>query len=162
MESLELQPLSTIIAHDVSLSLDMTMRPPLHQHLLSTHQQWNKSTNTGTTTNRDWTGAYPAKIVVYVNAMICVMLTLTLLFSNSRTRHIHIHNKLQHHVVGFNYLHLPPRCLTLPLNQGLPFSSFTPSQFYQFFSQLAQFPGTLCAWHLKRWAQIDIQLSMLA
>lgn len=47
------QPLSTIIAHDVSLSLDMTMRPPLHQHLLSTHQQWNKSTNTGTTTNRD-------------------------------------------------------------------------------------------------------------
>ena len=32
-------------------------------------------------------------------------------------------------------------CVMLPLNQGLPFSSFTPSQFYQFFSQLSQFPG---------------------
>jgi len=47
------QPLSTIIAHDVSLSLDMTVRPPLHQHLLSACQQWNKSTDTDTATDRD-------------------------------------------------------------------------------------------------------------
>ena len=47
------QPLSTIIAHDVSLSLDNTMRPPLHQHLLSAPQQWNECTDADTATNRD-------------------------------------------------------------------------------------------------------------
>ncbi len=136
----------------------MTMHPPLHQCLLSACQQWNESTDADTATDGDWTGAYPAKIVVYVYATICVMLTLTILFSNSRTHHICVLNKLRHHVVGFNYQHLPPYYLILPLNQGLPFSFFTPSQFYQFFSQLAQFPGALCAWHLKRWAQIDIPI----
>jgi hypothetical protein len=51
--SKEGQPLSTIIAHDVSLGLDKTMCPPLRQCLLSTHQQWNKSTDADTATDGD-------------------------------------------------------------------------------------------------------------
>ena len=47
------QPLSTIIAHDVSLGLDNTMRPQLHQRLLSARQQWNESTDADTATDRD-------------------------------------------------------------------------------------------------------------
>jgi hypothetical protein len=105
------------------------MCPPLRQCLLSTHQQWNKSTDADTATDGDWTGAYPAEIIVYAYATIFAMSMLTILFSNSRKCHVCIHNKFLCCVVGFNYQHNASTsllCVILPLGSSFLFFHTLP------------------------------------